>query len=314
MSTSRIRISFPSPFAVANINADLIAMIVNGEIEVDDELRQVGFVAARPPHRSIPLTAPSSPQLAQRAMESGVVGTVSPKMQQDESGRRQANLEYERERLEAAGQGPITGAEWQALFRRHGFEPERQLSDAMAHQPMSYDVFTSRIVSCRMLTTYAAQGQPDAPRKCDHCNVRGATMRCSNCGEYYCSADHARRDWSAHREICWKAGPRRPRTVPPTMDEEDYAVRVLGKPPLVEPRPVTATAAAAAAAPLPAAVAAAEPAPGMGKNSKKNKKKREKAKAAKPSGVKGSGADEEKEGGAGAGGFSGAALSYENVD
>lgn len=52
--------------------------------------------------------------MALRAMEMGLIGQISPKVQADEQDRRYANLEYELERLQAAGRAPATGADWQS--------------------------------------------------------------------------------------------------------------------------------------------------------------------------------------------------------
>jgi hypothetical protein len=241
--------------------------------------------------------------MAQMLQQMGM-GAYAPEHQQEEQDRRWANMCYEQDRLKAEGREPSTGAAWEAQLLRHGFAVARPLSAADAAAPMKFDVFSQVAGGWTMIESYEAQGEPDAPRMCDQCKVRGAKMRCSNCGEYYCNADHARQHWNKHREICHMAGRREPMSVPPTISEETYAVNVLGK------RPTAAAGRPERSAGWSAAMMAAyvapltnpAPKPGSGKNAKKNKKKREKAKAAKASGEEGSAE------GASAG------PAYENVD
>jgi hypothetical protein len=115
-------------------------------------------------------------------------------------------------------------------------------------------------------------------------------MRCSNCGETYCSATCQKKDWKDHRSICNMAGRRQVRTAPPLFSWEEYDARVLGKRTSFTPAGPSARVGASSSYSAPEPVTTR--APGAGKNAKKNKKKREKAKAEKAAAAPQSGGGE----------------------
>ena len=188
--------------------------------------------------------------------------------QQDEQDRRWQNMSYEIEKLKEVGRDPNTGTGFQKILIKHGLQPQKPLPPHIGSQNMQFDVFMEKCgrYGWSLLSTYEAQAQPDAPRRCDGCKVRGATMRCANCGEFYCSDACQRKGWRDHRDICGMAGRTKPRSMPQLMSSEDYQNRIL-KP--------------SGAGTMQNVVAPRRSSSSQGKNAKKNKKKREAAKAAK---------------------------------
>jgi hypothetical protein len=200
---------------------------------------------------------------------------------QDEQDRRWQNMAYESTQLKDQGKEPATGGEIQALIVKHGLQPICPLRRSDAQRNMRFDEFMNICGNrgWQLMDEYEAMHQPDAPRKCDCCGVRGAQMRCYNCGETYCNTVCQTKEWKIHRKICCMAGRDDDlRRMPELYTWEEYDVRVLRK------RPSTSSAASdvrpeVLAAVRSAFVSAPKKNGGAGKNAKKNKKKREKAKA-----------------------------------
>ena len=232
----------------------------------------------------------------------GRSGQLNPWQQQDEQDRRWQNMSYEMDQMKQQGRYPRTGGEFQDIIIRHGLYPQRPLPGAMAEKTMEFDEFMNLCGNrgWTLMVDYEAKTLPDAPRKCDGCSLRGARMRCSNCGETYCSTTCQKKEWKDHRQICCMAGKGEARKLPPLMTWDEYDAKVLlkkKKEPTKTARkpPSTATAPAPVDDPVMAPNLGSEgpsysemakrdadsAEKGPGKNAKKNAKKREKAKAAK---------------------------------
>lgn len=254
---------------------ELVAMLASGGMGAPPDIQQVRQKFPEWIPIPIPFVLNSeifSPvQMAQMLQMLGI-NAVS---QQDEQDRRWQNMTYEIEQLKEQGREPTTGTGYQKLLIKHGLQPDKPLPAHIASKPMGFDQFMEKCgrYGWSILPEYEAQGQPDAPRRCDGCGQRGAVMRCDNCGEFYCNATCQRKGWKDHRELCGMAGRGEPTSLPELLSSEEYEAKIL--------RPTATFAQNVTAERSQAPMAARAPASGNGKNAKKNKKKREKAKAAK---------------------------------
>jgi hypothetical protein len=170
---------------------------------------------------------------------------------QDESDRRWRNMcAY------TATAKPLTGSDWLMAFRRYGFEPAAQVPAAKLRTGMDFPTWLSACGGCSDPSpTYPAQGEPDAPVKCDLCEQTGATMRCSWCGEWYCSQACFVQDWPKHKPICMQAANGRlcssfgeivPRRPVPLWTAVQYA-KTFGLPPPPSTSAATGTSSSGSA-------------------------------------------------------------------
>lgn len=56
--------------------------------------------------------------------------------------------------------------------------------------------------SMSLMDSYEMQDMEDAKPWCDHCKKDGATIRCRQCGVWYCSQECQRANWSKHKRAC----------------------------------------------------------------------------------------------------------------
>eukprot|EP00878_Enallax_costatus_P002015 GHUV01002179.1.p1 GENE.GHUV01002179.1~~GHUV01002179.1.p1 ORF type:complete len:342 (+),score=85.16 GHUV01002179.1:148-1026(+) len=191
--------------------------------------------------------------------------TSSQAQQQDSQDRRWRNFCAYMDNLEDQGRHPDTGETFLAAFKRYGLVSSTPLPQRMYHQKMDFPGFMSAIGGYTMKATgFEAENEPDAPAKCDKCKKQGAKLRCSLCGEWYCSVACQKQDWRAHRRTCeLAAGPRAPdrmpKTAPPLWSADKYADRFgLQRPKLRTSKGSSSAASTGRSTPPAAAAAASE--------------------------------------------------------